>query len=77
MNSILAPELLFGFGSRRRAEAPYVELLTEVAFCGEHRLLGSPRWLDPALPLSEPSDLDVGAWLDSPSPTERLRMVKS
>ncbi len=75
MSAILAPELLFGFGTERIPSVPYAELLTEVVFSAKRRLLGSPRWLEPMLPLAEPSDLDVGGWLDSPSPTEWLREV--
>jgi LmbE family N-acetylglucosaminyl deacetylase len=54
----LAPELLFGFGSI----APGVELaelLTELAWSGGAWQLGAARWLDPASPLSEPTDVEA------------------
>jgi len=55
MSAVLAPELLFGFGSTARSETGYVELLTEVAFSGARWLLGRPRWLDVEAPLCDPS----------------------
>jgi LmbE family N-acetylglucosaminyl deacetylase len=55
MHASLAPELLFGFGSAAREETEYAELLTEVALVGRRWLLGRSRWLDPAMPLSEPT----------------------
>ncbi len=63
MNASLAPELLFEFGTRRSSDAPYAELLTEVALSDERWLLGPARWLDPDAPLADPTDRDVGEWL--------------
>jgi len=67
MNASLAPELLFEFGAKRSSDAPYAELLTEVARSGKRWLLGSARWLDPAAPLLDPTNRDVGEWLETPS----------
>lgn len=59
MSAVLAPELLFGFGSATPPAAAYAELLGEVARSGDCWLLGRPRWLDPADPLCEPSDAEA------------------
>lgn len=59
LNASLAPELLFGFGAERAADAPYAELLTEVARSEGRWLLGPPHWLDPAAPLIEPTDREI------------------
>lgn len=47
MNAVLAPELLFGFGSGEPGEGEYAELLSEVSPAGGWRA-GKVRWLDPA-----------------------------
>ena len=59
MSAVLAPELLFGFGSAARSEAGYVELLTEVALSEARWLLGRPRWLDIEAPLCDPSQVEA------------------
>ncbi len=59
MSAVLAPELLFGFGSAARPEARYAELLTEVALSGARWLLGRPRWLDVEAPLCDPSQVEA------------------
>jgi LmbE family N-acetylglucosaminyl deacetylase len=56
----LAPELLFGFGTRADREHSYAELLTELVPVAGGWRLGGPHWLDPAEPLQPPSDLDAG-----------------
>ncbi|MHB8438182.1 MAG: PIG-L deacetylase family protein [Acidimicrobiales bacterium] len=76
MNASLGPERVFGFGTgtgagRGTGPAPYVELVTELV-PGEGRwLAGRPRWLDPAVPLAEPTDVDLSTWLAPPSITDR------
>jgi LmbE family N-acetylglucosaminyl deacetylase len=59
MNASLAAELLFGFGASVPTDIRYVELLTEVALSGNRWMLGTPRWLDPADPLQEPSGVEA------------------
>jgi LmbE family N-acetylglucosaminyl deacetylase len=71
-SALLAPELLFGFGTASAAEAPYAELLTEVVPADGLWCLGPARWLDPAEPLAEPTEVEVTDWLDAPSLAERL-----
>ena len=70
MNASLAPELLFDFGAERSSDAPYAELLTEVALCDGCWLLGSARWLDPGAPLADPTDRKIGKWLGTSSLSE-------
>jgi LmbE family N-acetylglucosaminyl deacetylase len=70
MNSVLAPELLFGFGSAAK-DMRYVELLTEVSLDGRWRL-GRSRWLDAGMPFAEPTETDAGEWLTSESVTEMI-----
>jgi LmbE family N-acetylglucosaminyl deacetylase len=53
-SAVLAPELLFGFGSTADAKTGYAELLTEAALSGARWLLGRPRWLDVEAPLCDP-----------------------
>lgn len=72
-NAVLAPELLCGFGSSVDAEATYAELLTEVVLDDDGRwYLGPARWLDPAEPAVEPTEVEVTDWLDAPSLAGRL-----
>lgn len=68
---VLAPELIFGFGSRALG-APYAEITTEVVLDHDRWLLGRPRRLDPDAPLRSPSGRDVSWWLNAPSVTQRL-----
>lgn len=50
-SSVLAPELLAGFGAEVPDGPPYAELLTEAIRSGGSWRLGRPRWLDPEAPL--------------------------
>jgi LmbE family N-acetylglucosaminyl deacetylase len=59
MHASLAPELLFGFGSRARAGEAYAELLTEAVLTDGRWLLGRPRWLDPGDPLGDPGEAEA------------------
>lgn len=59
MSAVLAPELLFGFGSTGRPPATHVEMLTEVALSGARWLLGRPRWLDIEAPLCDPGQVEA------------------
>jgi LmbE family N-acetylglucosaminyl deacetylase len=59
MSAVLAPELLFGFGSADRPPAAYVEMLTEVALSGDRWLLGRPHWLDIDAPLRDPGPVEA------------------
>ncbi len=68
---VLAPELIFGFGSAVLDE-PYAEVSTEVVLENDQWLLGRPRRLDPSAPLASPSALDVSWWLNAPSVTQRV-----
>jgi LmbE family N-acetylglucosaminyl deacetylase len=77
MNASLGPELLCGFGASAAQASPYVELLTEVFPVEGRWLLGPPRWLDPTMPLAEPTDTDVGEWLMTESLTDRLGTLRS
>lgn len=65
MNTALAPERLFGFGSDARAPAPYVELLTETIYSNGAWLLGKRRWLDPNAPFAEADQPDISDWLEA------------
>ena len=71
-SALLAPELLFGFGTPVDADAPYAELLTEVVLGDGLWCLGSVRWLDPVEPVVEPTGVEVTDWLDAPSLADRL-----
>jgi LmbE family N-acetylglucosaminyl deacetylase len=74
-NAMLAPELLFGFGSSIEAGARYAELLTEAVLDDGRWLLGSARWLDPTEPAVEPTGVEVTDWLEAPSLAGRLAPV--
>jgi LmbE family N-acetylglucosaminyl deacetylase len=71
-NALLAPELLFGFGTSAGPEAPYAELLTEVVLADGLWYLGPARWLDPFDPTVEPTGVEVTDWLYAPSLADRL-----
>lgn len=68
----LAPELLFGFGAAAARDVSYAELLTEAVRAEGRWLLGRPHWLDQRSPLAEPSEKDVGEWLEAPSLSQRF-----
>jgi LmbE family N-acetylglucosaminyl deacetylase len=72
VGALTGPELLFGFGAAPDAGAPFAELLTEVVAVEGRLMLGRPRWLDPASPLGEPTNIRADSWLDAPSAAERL-----
>jgi LmbE family N-acetylglucosaminyl deacetylase len=71
-NALLAPELLFGFGTSAGPEAPYAELLTEVVLTDGLWYLGPARCLDPFDPTVEPTGVEVTDWLYAPSLADRL-----
>ncbi len=64
-NSVLAPELLFGFGAAARQEPPYAELLTEVVPAEGGWRLGAARWLDPDAPLPAPTAVGASRLADA------------
>jgi LmbE family N-acetylglucosaminyl deacetylase len=72
MNAKLGAERLFGFGSKKIAPAPYVELLTETVLIDGRWLLGAPHWLDRQALLAPPSKTDISDWLHEKSITERF-----
>lgn len=67
-NACLAPELLFGFGSRAEPGHVLAELLTELALVEGSWRLGRARWLDPAAPLAEPTGVEAGRLADPAAP---------
>lgn len=71
-SALLAPELLFGFGTSAASVVPYAELLTEVVRDDGLWYLGPARWLDPAEPVVKPTGVEVTDWLDAPSLADRL-----
>jgi LmbE family N-acetylglucosaminyl deacetylase len=69
---VLAPELVFGFGSAGLHQ-PYAEITTEAIRHDDGRwLLGSPRILDPWRPFPAATTIDISWWMNEPSVTERL-----
>ena len=62
MNSSVAPERVFGFGTEGN-QFPYVEVLTEAMRADGEWRLGSPRWLDPDRPLAPPTRQCIDEWL--------------
>jgi hypothetical protein len=76
-SATLGSELLFGFGGKEIAPAPYVELLTETILVDGRWLLGTPRWLDTQAPSPPPGDTDIGDWLYAESITERFGGIPS
>jgi len=69
---VLAPELIFGFGSPA-LEQPYAEITTEVVRDHDRWLLGRPRLMDPGAPLVAPSGLDISWWLNGQSVAQRVQ----
>jgi LmbE family N-acetylglucosaminyl deacetylase len=69
-DSVLAPELAFGFGTEGLA-GPYAEATTEVVRDGSSWRLGAARLFDAADPFPEPADVDIGWWLRAPSVAAR------
>lgn len=74
MNASVGPERVFGFGGDADAvaDAPYVELLTELGRRGGRWHLGAPRWLDPLAPVGGLGDMVLDTWLSEASLTERF-----
>lgn len=68
---VLAPELIFGFGSRALGQS-YAEITSEFVLENDRWLLGQPRLLDPSAPLPSPTGPDVTWWLNAPTVTQRL-----
>ena len=69
-NAILAPERVFGFGSKGTS-ADFVEVLSEVEFTRGRWLLGQPRWLTDQV-LAPVGDTDVSDLLHEASLTTRF-----
>lgn len=64
---VLGAERVFGFGEPGH-DAPYAELLTEVAFADGEWWAGAPRLPDPADPLAAvPQDRALGWWMNAGS----------
>jgi len=69
-NAILAPERVFGFGSKGTS-ADFVEVLSEVEFTRGRWLLGQPRWLTDQV-LAPVGTTDVSDLLREASLTTRF-----
>ena len=69
LTAITAAERVFGFGAPALG-ADRAEVVTEVARRDGEWVLGPPRALDAAAPLSRPTSRVVTAWLQSPSARE-------
>jgi LmbE family N-acetylglucosaminyl deacetylase len=67
--AVLAPEVLFGFGSP--GIDGYVELLTEVVYGHGEWLLGTARWFSSDSVFAPPSGISVSDWLNERSVTDR------
>lgn len=70
--AVLGPERVFGFGAPSRGYR-YAEVLTEVIRARGGWWLGRPRELDPSAPAGGEGSRRADAWIDAPSPSERLR----
>jgi LmbE family N-acetylglucosaminyl deacetylase len=66
-HAVLGTERVFGYGSGRRSELPYADLLTELRFHAGGWRLGNPRMLDPSRPMASCSQQDVSHWLHARS----------
>jgi LmbE family N-acetylglucosaminyl deacetylase len=71
MLAVAGPERVFGFGAAGAASA-FVEVLTEVGRSGDHWTLARPRWLDTGDAVGALGRLELDAWLQSPSLTDRF-----
>lgn len=69
---VLAPELVFGFGSGA-LDQPYAEVSTEVVLENDRWLLGRPGRLEASVPLAPPSEIDVSWWVNALSVSQRLQ----
>jgi LmbE family N-acetylglucosaminyl deacetylase len=69
--TVLAAELVFGFGARG-LPGPYAEATSEVVRDGGGWRLGAARALDPLDPFPPPAGPDLGWWLHASSFADRL-----
>lgn len=69
LTAVTAAEKVFGFGAPALA-AGRAEVVTEVTWRDGQWVLGSPRALDAAAPLTRPTSRPVSAWLTAPSARE-------
>jgi LmbE family N-acetylglucosaminyl deacetylase len=66
-NAVLGSERVFGFGSPAASPLPYAELLTEVRRKGSRWMASEPHQLDDGPLSDEWDDVDLTAWVESPS----------
>jgi LmbE family N-acetylglucosaminyl deacetylase len=66
-NAVLGSERVFGFGSPAASPLPYAELLTEVRREGSSWMASEPHLLDDGPLSDEWVDVDLTAWIESPS----------
>jgi LmbE family N-acetylglucosaminyl deacetylase len=69
-NAVLGTERVFGFGSAAVSTLPYAEVLTEVRLMDGRFMACEPHLLDDGPFPDSGFDVDLTAWLDSPSVRE-------
>ncbi len=75
-NAVLGSERVFGFGSPAASSLPYAEVLTEVRLMDGRFMASEPHFLDQGPEPTTMYDVDLTAWLDSPSVHELVGYIR-
>jgi LmbE family N-acetylglucosaminyl deacetylase len=76
VNAVMGSERVFGFGSPAASALPYADLLTEVRLMDGCFKASEPHTLDEGPEPTDAYDLDLTAWLDSPSMHELVGYIR-
>jgi LmbE family N-acetylglucosaminyl deacetylase len=75
-NAVLGSERVFGFGSPAACDLPFAEVLTEVRLLDGRFMASQPHLLDEGGEPMLAYDVDLTAWLDSPSARELVGYIR-
>jgi LmbE family N-acetylglucosaminyl deacetylase len=75
-NAVLGSERVFGFGSPAASVLPYAEVLTEVCLMNGRFMASEPHQLDEGPYPQASFDLDLTAWVTSPSVHELVGWIR-
>ena len=71
--AVVGSERVFGFGSPAASTLPYAEMLTEVRRIDDHWMASEAHHLDEGPLPGERFDIDLTAWIESPSAAQLMR----